>query len=211
MGWTIPPYGTARMARAIHGLPNPCRMTAKMAEKPVSNRLSKSCKMEQRLVFNGGSQCMSLIHLCGCLALSLVLTTGAEHKEIEFTKDSLETVKTNVEKGKAVLVDVRSVEEWKKGHLEGALFVPVDSLRKNVDEKKLAKTLPKSKILYTFCVVGMRAKAAAAKLEKFGYEVRALKPGYDELIKAGFKKAEDTKDSEKSAKQNEDTRQRNAG
>lgn len=54
----------------------------------------------------------------------------------------------------------------------------------------------------------MRAKAAAKVLIKHGYEVRALKPGYDELLKAGFKKAENKK--EKSAAANEDTRQRNA-
>lgn len=154
---------------------------------------------------------MSLVHVSGFLALSIVLATSAERTPVEFTKDSLEVVKANVAKGKAVLVDVRSQEEWNKGHLEGSLFVPVDSLRKNVDEKKLAKTLPKKKILYTFCVVGMRAKAAAGKLEKYGYTVRALKPGYEDLLKAGFKKAEDDNDKEKSSNQNEDTRQRNAG
>ena len=34
----------------------------------------------------------------------------------------------------------------------------------------------------------MRAKVAAYELEKHGYTVRALKPGYNELVKAGFKK-----------------------
>jgi SAM-dependent methyltransferase len=54
--------------------------------------------------------------------------------------------------------------------------------------KALAKVLPEKKILYTFCVVGMRAKTAAYALEKHGYTVLALKPGYDDLLKAGFKK-----------------------
>ena len=57
----------------------------------------------------------------------------------------------------------------------------------------------------------MRAKTAAKALEQHGYTVRALKPGYDELIKAGFKKAENKKELEKSAAANENTRQRNAG
>jgi rhodanese-related sulfurtransferase len=71
----------------------------------------------------------------------------------------------------------------------------------------LAKKLPKNKktILYTFCVVGMRAKTAAIKLEQAGYTVRALKPGYEELLEAGFKKAEPVR-----AATNENTRQRNA-
>ena len=106
---------------------------------------------------------------------------------VEFTEDTLEDVKRNVAEGKAVLVDVRSREEWNRGNIEGALFVPFRPLQEgDVDPEKLAQTLPKGKILYTFCVVGMRSKAAAKILSGQGYEVRALKPGYDELIEAGF-------------------------
>jgi phage shock protein E len=152
---------------------------------------------------------MSFVHLVGCITIALVLATTADRTPIEFTKDTLNVVKANVAKKKAVLVDVRSQEEWNKGHLEGAIFLPVDSLRKDVDPKMLAKKLPKDKILYTFCVVGMRAKAAATKLEKYGYTVRALKPGYDELVKAGFKKGKDQKSERAAADEN--TRKRDAG
>jgi len=113
---------------------------------------------------------------------------GSARNNIEFTKDTLEVVTQNVAKKKAVLVDVRSEEEWKQGHIEGSIFLPVTSLRKGGDPKKLAKLLPKKKILYTFCAVGMRAKTAAYELGKHGYTVRALKPGYENLLKAGFKK-----------------------
>jgi phage shock protein E len=143
-----------------------------------------------------------------CLAL-LVLVTGTGRPTIEFTKDTLETVQKNVAKKKAVLVDVRSKEEWDQGHLEGSIFVPVTSLRKHsLDPKKLAKTLPQKRdkvVLYTFCVVGMRAKQAGLVLEQQGYTVRVLKPGYEELTKAGFKQ------DKKGEKTDEDTRQRNAG
>ncbi len=152
---------------------------------------------------------MPFAHLVGCLVVTLMLATASERTPIEFTKDTLEVVKANVAKKKAVLVDVRSQEEWNKGHLEGSIFLPVDSLRKDVDPKMLAKKLPRDKILYSFCIVGMRAKTAATKLEKYGYTVRALKPGYDELVKAGFKKGKDEK-SERAAA-NDDTRKRDAG
>jgi phage shock protein E len=142
-----------------------------------------------------------------CLFVALLFAVNSPRANVEFTKDSLEVVKQNIAKNKAVLVDVRSEEEWKRGHLEGSIFVPVTSLRKGGDPKVLAKTLPQKKILYTFCVVGMRAKAAAFELEKRGYTVRALKPGYDELVKAGFKKAK----QEISVEKDENTRQRNAG
>lgn len=116
---------------------------------------------------------------------------------IEFTEDAIEVVRKNVAEEKAVLVDVRSIEEWNEGHIVGSIFVPVTSLRKHsLDPVKLAEALPKEKIVYTFCVVGMRAKQAGSILAQQGYTVRVLKPGYEQLIKAGFR--------------NEDTRQRNA-
>jgi phage shock protein E len=141
------------------------------------------------------------------LFAALLLAANSPRGNIEFTKDSLKVVQDNVAKKKAVLVDVRSEEEWKQGHIEGSIFVPVTSLRKGGDPKALAKTLPQKKIIYTFCVVGMRAKTAAYELQKHGYTVRALKPGYEELVKAGFKKAK----PEPPAQQDETTRQRNAG
>ena len=141
--------------------------------------------------------------LSTCLMLAIALAPGSSRPSIEFTDDTLEVVQKNILKEEAVLVDVRSLEEWKKGHIEGSIFLPVNSLRKHsFDAKKVAETLPpkkERKILYTFCVVGMRAKQAGIILEKQGYVVRALKPGYDELIEAGFKKADD-----------EDTRQGDA-
>jgi phage shock protein E len=123
--------------------------------------------------------------------LIVAMLAANSPRDIEHTKDSLETIKKNVDTGKAVLVDVRSDEEWNEGHIEGSIFVPVTSLRKGGDPKKLAKVLPKKKVLYTFCVVGMRAKTAAYELGKHGYTVRAVKPGYDDLLKAGFKKAKE--------------------
>jgi phage shock protein E len=143
------------------------------------------------------------------IAMTAVLVAAADRTPLEFTKDSLSVVQKNVAEKKAVLVDVRSQSEWSKGHIEGSIFLPVDSLGKNVDPKMLAKKLPKDKILYTFCVVGMRAKTAAKVLQQHGYTVRALKPGYDELIAAGFKKG--TTEPVKAAAKNETTRQRNAG
>jgi rhodanese-related sulfurtransferase len=144
--------------------------------------------------------------------LSALAPGAAARETIEFTEDPLKVVAKNIADKEAVLVDVRSVEEWNKGHVDGAIFLPVTSLRKHsLDPKKLAKTLPKNKktVLYTHCVVGMRAKAAGIILKKQGYTVRVLKPGYEELIKAGFKKST-KKHYEKAAAEAEDSTKRHA-
>ena len=109
---------------------------------------------------------------------------------IEFTKDSLKVVKKSVDDEKATLVDVRSQKEWDKGHVAGAIFLPVTSLEDEFDEKALAKKLPKKGRYYIYCAVGIRATRAGEVLDELGYEVRVLKPGYHQLIEAGFKKAD---------------------
>jgi phage shock protein E len=108
----------------------------------------------------------------------------------ELTKDSLDAVHKNIAEKKAVLVDVREKSEWDKGHIEGTIFFPLSKLQQKVDATALAKLLPKDKIVYTHCVAGVRSVKAGNILEKLGYEVRPLKPGYKELVEAGFKNAE---------------------
>ena len=126
--------------------------------------------------------CLATITL-GTLAVSV---TAAEH-----TKDSLQAVKAKIEEKKAILVDVREKSEWAKGHIAGAILLPIGELQAGIDAKALAKKLPKDRIIYTHCVVGKRSLTAANILQKSGFEVRALKAGYKELLDAGFEKSKD--------------------
>jgi len=139
---------------------------------------------------------MSITCIVSCMTWLAILATGSPRITIEFSEDSLEVVKMNVVEEKAVLIDVRSEEEWNQGNIEGTIFLPVTSLRKGGDPEEIAKKLPKDKVIYTFCVVGMRAKQAAKVLIPQGYTVRVLKPGYEELLEAGFKKAKRNSDHE---------------
>ena len=107
--------------------------------------------------------------------------------ELEHTKDSLKTVKERIDEKKAVLVDVRELVEWNDGHIEGAVHLPWRDLQDKFDEKALRQKLPKDTIVYTHCMVGYRSLKAGKIIAKYGYEVRPLKPGYKELLEAGFK------------------------
>jgi len=130
------------------------------------------------------------IQLVKLLAISslIAFTSNAVHAA-EISDDPLPTVQENIAAHKAVLVDVREPGEWKEGHVEGAISLPLSSLNKEVGTTALEHQLPKNKIVYTHCVMGVRALKAANILEKLGYNVRPLKAGYKELVKAGFEKA----------------------
>jgi len=107
----------------------------------------------------------------------------------ELSNDPLPTVQENVATHKAVLVDVREPEEWKEGHVEGAISLPLSSIKKGVDTSALEHQVPKDKIVYMHCVMGVRALKAAKILEKLGYNIRPFKAGYEDLLKNGFSKA----------------------
>jgi len=120
---------------------------------------------------------------------SLIAFIHSHVHAAELSNDPLPTVQENVATRKAVIVDVREPGEWKQGHIEGAISLPLSSLKKGVDTGTLEHEVPKDKIVYTHCVMGVRALAAAKILEKLGYNVRPLKAGYEDLVKAGFEKA----------------------
>ncbi len=118
------------------------------------------------------------------------LTWFAQADEpLTHTKDTPAEVKKNLQEKKAVLIDVRSLEEWNDGHLKDAVSIPIKDLEKKIDETKL-KELAKDKIVYTHCAAGGRALKAGEILKKQGYDVRPLKMGYEDLIKEGFTKDE---------------------
>jgi len=130
---------------------------------------------------------LSALALAGVLGMAWFQQVGAE--ELTHTKDTLDTVKKNLKDGKAVLVDVREQKEWDDGHIAGALFMPKSKLDVEKEAAELAKKLDKNKIVYTHCRAGRRALACGEILKKQGFDVRPLKSGYEELLKAGFEKA----------------------
>ena len=117
------------------------------------------------------------------VAWSILATPAVAGKH---TKDSLETVQNRLAEKKAVLIDVREEKEWKQGHLKAAKLLPLSHLERGVSKDKLQEFLPKGKIVYLHCASGVRCIEAAELLTDLGFEVRALKPGYDDFVEAGF-------------------------
>ena len=65
-----------------------------------------------------------------------------------------------------LVIDVRTVQEWDRGHLEGAVLIPYDQ----IGEKIGAVVKNKSQRIYLYCRTGHRASIAKEALEKLGYK-----------------------------------------
>jgi phage shock protein E len=65
-----------------------------------------------------------------------------------------------------VIIDVRTVQEWDNGHVEGAVLVPYDQIGERIG----SVVKDKSKKIYLYCRTGHRAKIAKEALEKLGYK-----------------------------------------
>jgi NADPH-dependent 2,4-dienoyl-CoA reductase/sulfur reductase-like enzyme/rhodanese-related sulfurtransferase len=76
------------------------------------------------------------------------------------------------DKNSTILLDVRTDLEYESGHLEGAINIAVDDLR-----EKLA-SLDKSKVILTYCQVGIRSYIASRILMQNGYNAKTLAGGY---------------------------------
>lgn len=61
----------------------------------------------------------------------------------------------------AVVIDVKSPEEWRKGHIRGAILNPIDDIAAGK-----APDLPKNTKIYLYCRTGSRAGMAQLVLEK---------------------------------------------
>jgi len=68
------------------------------------------------------------------------------------------------------LLDVRTPDEFSLNTLPGAVNIPLDELRDRLDE------LPKDKMIYTFCAVGLRGYLAYRILVQHGFERYATFP-----------------------------------
>lgn len=85
-----------------------------------------------------------------------------------------------VRAGEATVIDVRPSDEYKAGHIRGAINVPLEELPKRLAE------LPRKQQVVAYCrgPYCMLAYDAVAQLRKRGYRARRLEDGFPEW-KAG--------------------------
>jgi hydroxyacylglutathione hydrolase len=81
------------------------------------------------------------------------------------------------------LLDVRTCEEWKAGHLPGAQHIPADELAK-MENGRSEAGLDRSKPVAVYCGSGFRASIAASLLQRQGFAQVYNIPGSIDAWKA---------------------------
>ncbi len=79
-----------------------------------------------------------------------------------------------------VFVDVRTPEEYKAGHIPGAVNIPVSEIKGRMNE------VPKDKQVYVYCHSGKRAAKASAILAKAGFSVENIPESMQGWKAAGY-------------------------
>ena len=72
------------------------------------------------------------------------------------------------------LIDLRSREEYKKGHIKGSKNI----YWLNILEKKNLDKIPKNKPIFLICYVGHTSSQILTLLKMLGYNVISIKYGY---------------------------------
>lgn len=85
-----------------------------------------------------------------------------------------------VANGDAVLIDVRTPREWKKGHAPDARHISLASL-----DQQMAR-IPNDRTVLAICQTGSRSARAVASLRRAGYEAQNVKGGMIAWARAGL-------------------------
>lgn len=85
-----------------------------------------------------------------------------------------------MDKSDIILLDVRTEEEFENGHVEGAVNIPVDSLRSRLNE------LDKDKTIIVYCKVGIRGYIAERILKQNGFKAKNMTGAYNSYSAVEF-------------------------
>ena len=93
----------------------------------------------------------------------LVAGGGSVNYKMVSMSEGLEIAKKNPD---AIIVDVRREDEYKAGHIPGAVLLTMETISAETAEKVLPD---KSKMILVYCRSGRRSKIAAQTLSELGY------------------------------------------
>lgn len=83
--------------------------------------------------------------------------------------------------GGAVVLDVRTADEYEGGHLERAVNIPIQDLGARLREVDTLAAGDKTRPIVVYCAAGSRAAKAKQQLEAAGYSHVVNGGGFDDL------------------------------
>ena len=98
----------------------------------------------------------------GTIAGGFEAWTGAGLPVAQIEQMSVEELRAAVTRGGVRLVDVRSSREWRAGHIDGSINIPVGEIPAR------ARELPDDALIATICEGGYRSSLAASLLAHEG-------------------------------------------
>ena len=101
----------------------------------------------------------------------VVMLCGCKESEKFETITSHEAAEMMATESGYVVVDVRGKEEYDKGHIPGAINIPIDSLKQDIrNNEAIPELADKKKVYLIYCRSGRRSNEAAKLLSSFGYK-----------------------------------------
>lgn len=100
----------------------------------------------------------------------------------EFKRVSLGELRARMDRGTAVLLDVRPSAEYAASHLPNAISIPLEELDRHLNE------LPRRRTIVAYCrgPYCVLADQAAERLQRKGFRVARLEEGVHEWQQAGY-------------------------
>jgi len=98
--------------------------------------------------------------LTGC-ASSAALPDANTYRQISM-QEAIELMETEKD---AVILDVRTVQEYAAGHIPGAIVIPNET----IGTQELSQLPDKEQLIMVYCRSGNRSKQASGKLAQLGY------------------------------------------
>ena len=122
-----------------------------------------------------------VLSVVAVLAILFTWAAGCTLSKSPVTPDeSIESLAWKRIRAGAMLVDVRTPEEYSQGHLQGSVNIPYDQLAARVDEIDQDK----DRDIVLYCRSGRRSGLAKRTLESLGYTNVLNAGGYEQMLKA---------------------------
>ena len=98
------------------------------------------------------------------LVLGLLFSCGPKEGQQDLGATEFQTALTA--ESKAQILDVRTIDEFQNGHIEGAINADMSSAA----FKQIASGLDKDKTVFVYCLSGARSASAAGMLKEMGFK-----------------------------------------